>query len=197
MWSIFKKFRRPKPAEPPEKMPDSAAAVRRWLEQEGTALPEAIDSLARLMADPVLGGPGFLTVALPQEAGASAVVSCQYPNISEALYGPVFRGTEAGLLEAGVPAELLRRGLRWEAESGTVVTLTLNGAPVSDELAALLAQLHSRNQVLGVLAGELSRRCPGFSVRPLAGYLLLTPETAPTPAAPPDHPPPEPGERPG
>lgn len=188
MWSIFKKFRRQAPAEPSEKIPDSAGAVLRWLEREGPALLSAIDGLARLMEDPVLGGPGFLTVCLPQAAGAVAAVSCQYPNITEALYRPVLQGDESALREAGVPQALLDRGLRWEAEGGAVVVLTLDAGPVGGELAALLAQFRSRNQVLQVLAGELARRCPGFVVRPLAGYLLLTP----TPAAPSGPPPPAP-----
>ena len=166
MWSIIKKIRRPVPAEPSEKPADSRAAVRLWLEREEASLLTAIDSLARLMKDPVLGGPGFLTVQL----------TCQYPNISEVLCRAACRGGAEELLAAGVPADLLDRGLRWETESGTVVLLTLDAAVVSGELAARLAQLHSRNEVLRSLAEELSRRCKGFSVRPLAGYLLLTPE---------------------
>lgn len=176
MWSIFKKIRRPAPAEPSEKPADSRAAVRRWLEREEASLLTAIDSLASLMKDPVLGGPGFLTVQLPQRAGGAVAVACQYPNISEVLCRAAARGGAAELLAAGVPADLLERGLRWEMESGTVVLLTLDAAPVSVELAARLAQLRSRNEVLRGLAEELSRRCKGFSVRPLAGYLLLTPD---------------------
>lgn len=177
MWSIIKKFRRSKPADPPEKLPDSRTVVRCWLEREETALLAAVGSLSRLMADPVLGGPGFLTVQLPQEAGASVTVSCQYPNISEVLYRAASCGAAPELLAAGVPAELVGRGLRWETESGTVVVLTLDAAPAGVELAALLTQLHSRGAVLQALAEELSRQCRGFAVRPLAGYLLLTPES--------------------
>lgn len=176
MWSIIKKIRRPVPAEPSEKPADSRAAVRLWLEREEASLLTAIDSLARLMKDPVLGGPGFLTVQLPQSAGEAVTVTCQYPNISEVLCRAACRGGAEELLAAGVPADLLDRGLRWETESGTVVLLTLDAAVVSGELAARLAQLHSRNEVLRSLAEELSRRCKGFSVRPLGGYLLLTPE---------------------
>lgn len=189
MWSIFQKIRRSKPADPPEKPIDGKTAASRWLEREGGALLSAIDSLNRIMADPALGGPGFLTVQLPTQGDGAAAVSCQYPNISEILYRRVLRGTAADLLEAGIPAALLDRGLRWEAESGTVVVLTMDAAPVGGEAAALLTRLHSRNQLLGALAGELARLCPGMEVRALAGYILLTP----TPAALSDPPPAVPG----
>lgn len=192
MWSIFQKIRRSKPADSSEKPVDGQAAASRWLEKEGGALLSAIDSLAHIMADPVLGGPGFLTVQLPPQGDGAAAVSCQYPNISETLYRRVLRGTAADLLEAGIPAALLDRGLRWEAESGTVVVLTLDAAPVGGEAAALLTRLHSRNQLLGALAGELVRLCPGMEVRALAGYILLTP----TPAATSDPPPAAPGGTP-
>ena len=111
MWSIIKKIRRPVPAEPSEKPADSRAAVRLWLEREEASLLTAIDSLARLMKDPVLGGPGFLTVQLPQSAGEAVTVTCQYPNISEVLCRAACRGGAEELLAAGVPADLLGRGL--------------------------------------------------------------------------------------
>ena len=94
MWSIIKKIRRPVPAEPSEKPADSRAAVRLWLEREEASLLTAIDSLACLMKDPVLGGPGFLTVQLPQSAGEAVTVTCQYPNISEVLCRAACRGAD-------------------------------------------------------------------------------------------------------
>lgn len=172
MWSIIQKLRRPRPAEQPERPPDSPSAVRQWLEREEPALLTAIDSLTRLMADPKLGGPGFLTVQI----GERITVSCQYPNISETLYQAALRGTAADLL----PSELLNRGLRWETESGAVVILTLDAAPAGAELSARLAQLHSRNKAVRTLAEYLSSHYQNFTVRPLAGYILLTPNAAST-----------------
>ena len=191
MWSILNKLRRQKPEIPAA--PNGQAAVRRWLEAgAAAALGEAAGNLRALMDDPVLGGPGFLTVQLPQRAGEPVSVSCQYPNISEILYRAALGGTAADLAAAGVPPPLLDLGLRWETESGAVVILTLDAAPASGELTDLLTHLRSRNQVLQTLAGEIALRCPGFAVRPLAGYILLTP----TPAAPSDPLPSIPGEEP-
>ena len=124
-----------------------------------------------------------------------AIANLLYMDLSDEGYDCtcVYNGkTAADLLEAGIPAALLDRGLRWEAESGTVVVLTLDAAPVGGEAAALLTRLHSRNQLLGALAGELVRLCPGMEVRALAGYILLTP----TPAATSDPPPAAPGGAP-
>ena len=71
------------------------------------ALCAAAASLQELMAHPLLGGPGFLSLRFPPEGGAT--VTAQYPNIREALYRRVVRRelSPEHLLAEGFPASLL------------------------------------------------------------------------------------------
>lgn len=68
------------------------------------ALCAAAASLQELMAHPLLGGPGFLSLRFPPEGGAT--VTAQYPNIREALYRRVVRRelSPEHLLAEGFPA---------------------------------------------------------------------------------------------
>lgn len=166
-------------APPPSKPPEEGEAFRQWLEQPGVleALAQTVEALRALMAHPELGGPGFLTVRLPQpeEAGGSVVITAQYPNIREALYRRIIRGelTREALREAGAPEALLRLSPHFETDSGGVVSVSLPTACMGPELAGRLSGRRERQAALGLLAGRLGERFPDVEARPFGTELLL------------------------
>ena len=159
---------------------ESGASIRERLEASRTAevLGEVIDELRMVMGHPQLGGPGYLTVQFPQRRldGACPTVSCQYPNINEALYRRIVRRElEPGeLMEAGVPGRLFSRQVTFATESGGVVVVTAQVRGVEPDIEELMTG-RTRGEALYALAGELGRRYPGCTAQALAGEILLTP----------------------
>lgn len=181
LW-YFQAVNRELPVQPPV---GGEEAFRHWLDAPGVpeGLEQAVDALVDLMAHPELGGPGFLTVRLPQPGeGGFVTVTAQYPNIREALYRHVVRqelGREA-LLEAGMAETLLTLAPAFESDSGGVVIVTLQAAAMESELVGRLSGRGERQEALNLLAGRLARRFPALEVRTFGAELLLTPvrETA-------------------
>ena len=155
-------------------------AFRQWLDrpsvQEG--LEQAIETLLELMAHPKLGGPGFLTLRLPQPGEDGQVtVSAQYPNIREAMYNLITRRelTPEALLKAGVPERLPLLSPEFETESGGVVTVSIPAENMERELVGCISGRGERQAALRLLANHLGRRFPNLEVRPFGVELLLTP----------------------
>lgn len=155
-------------------------AFRRWLDTPGIleGLERAVDALGELMAHRSLGGPGFLTVRLPQSgADGGVAVTAQYPNIREAMYRLVVRREldRETLWKAGTPERLLALSPEFETESGGVVVVSVQTAAMEPGLANRLSDRRERQAALRLLAERLGRRFPGFEVRPFGAELLLTP----------------------
>ena len=97
-------------------------------EELAAALAEAAGPLLAVMEHPRLGGPGFLTIRLPQQSldGGGAAVTAQFPNISDALYRRIVRGEldREELVREGVPGAFFACGASFETESGGMVILT-------------------------------------------------------------------------
>lgn len=155
-------------------------AFRQWLDRPDTreALAQAVEALLGLMAHPQLGGPGFLTLRLPQPGEDGAVtVSAQYPNIREAMYTLVVCRVldRETLLKAGVPEELLALSPEFETESGGVVVVSLPAGAMEPGLASGISGRGERQEALRLLADCLGRRFPALEIRPFGAELLLTP----------------------
>lgn len=158
---------------------DTAIPVRERLEAERMAelIAEVVEELRVVMEHPQLGGPGYFTAQFPRRGldGALPTVSCQYPNINEALYRRVVRREldPRELAAAGVPAGLASR-LSFAVESGGIVVLTAEVGGMAPEMEALMAG-RGRDEALYALAEALGRRYPGWTAQALAGEILLTP----------------------
>ena len=155
-------------------------AFRQWLDRPGVqqALEQAIEALLELMAHRLLGGPGFLTLRLPQPGeGGSVTVSAQYPNIREAMYGLVIRREldRETLLRAGLPERLAALAPAFETESGGVVAVSVPAGGMERELVSCISGRGERQAALRLLADRLGRRFPDLEVRPFGAELLLTP----------------------
>ena len=155
-------------------------AFRQWLDRPGVqeTLEQAVEVLLELMAHRSLGGPGFLTLRLPQPGEDGAVtVSAQYPNIREALYGLVVRREldRETLLRAGLPERLAALSPAFETESGGVVMVSIPAGSMDQELVSRISGRGERQAALRLLADCLERRFPGLEVRPFGSELLLTP----------------------
>lgn len=166
--------------EPDRPPADEGEAFRRWLDAPGVmeGLAGAVAALEELMAHRSLGGPGFLTLRLPQPGEDGAVsVTAQYPNIREAMYCRVVRREldRKGLLDAGAPEALLDLDPRFETDSGGVVLVSVRAAGMGADLAGRISGRADRQAALGLLAGELGRRFPEMEVRPFGTELLLSP----------------------
>lgn len=161
--------------------PSGEEVFRRWLDRPGVraALERAVEALWALMAHRTLGGPGYLTVRLPQPGEDGAVtVTAQYPNIREALYRLALRRMPdpEALLAAGVPEALLALEPRFETESGGVVSVTVRaGGAMDPETVAGIAGRGARQEALRLLKTRLEGRFPGLEARPFGAELLLTP----------------------
>ena len=155
-------------------------AFRQWLDRPGVQeiLERAVEVLLELMAHPKLGGPGFLTLRLPQPGEDGAVtVSAQYPNIREALYGLVVRRAldREALRRAGLPERLAVLSPVFETESGGVVVVTIPAGSMEQDVVSRISGRGERQAALRLLAERLERRFPGLEVRPFGSELLLTP----------------------
>jgi len=130
--------------------------------------------MLELLRHPALGGPGFLTIRFLQD---SADITAQFPNIQEALYRRIVRQEldPSDLLREGFPEYLLLLSPVFETESGGMVLLTVQIPNLNHDLLQALYCHRSRQTVLHSLAAELRRHCPGLSIRPLGGELILTP----------------------
>ena len=166
-------------AAQPSAAPESEA-FRQWLDRPDVqeALEQAVEVLLELMAHPRLGGPGFLTLRLPQPGEDGLVtVSAQYPNIRETMYNLVIRQEldPETLLKAGAPERLPLLSPEFETESGGVVLVSLKTGGVPPELTACLNSRKERGSALGIVAEHLGERFPEFSVRVFGTELLLSP----------------------
>lgn len=160
--------------------PEERAGFRQWLDAPGVsrALERAVEALVELMAHPQLGGPGFLTLRLPQPGEEGVVtVTAQYPNIREALYRRVVRGEldHRELLAAGIPEGVLALEPRFETDSGGAVVVSLRTAPMDPASAERISGRTDRQDALRLLAARLGQRFPSLEVRPFGAELLLTP----------------------
>ena len=160
--------------------PEERDGFRQWLDAPGVsfALERAVEALVELMAHPQLGGPGFLTLRLPQPGEEGLVtVTAQYPNIREALYRRVVRGEldQGELLAAGLPEGLLALEPRFETDSGGTVVVSLRTAPMDPASVERISGRTDRQDALRLLADRLGRRFPSLEVRPFGAELLLTP----------------------
>lgn len=160
--------------------PSGEEVFRRWLDRPGVraALERAVEALWALMAHRTLGGPGYLTVRLPQPGEDGAVtVTAQYPNIREALYRLALRRMPdpEALLAAGVPEALLALEPRFETDSGGTVVVSLRTAPMDPASVERISGRTDRQDALRLLADRLGRRFPSLEVRPFGAELLLTP----------------------
>ena len=138
------------------------------------ALENAIQALEALMDHPELGGPGFLLVQFPADK-KKAVVMAQYPNLRDGLYHRIIRQELDGLDVIGVPKALLDQDPVFEAESGGMVLITVQGGDILPELRESLRDYKMRNAVLSALAEILEKRFPALSVRIFGMDLLLSP----------------------
>lgn len=155
-------------------------AFRQWLDRPGVqeALAQAVEALLELMAHRSLGGPGFLTLRLPQPGEEGSVtVSAQYPNIREAMYGLIIRREldRETLLRAGLPERLAALSPVFETESGGVVVVSIPAGSMEQEVVSRVSGRGERQAALRLLAERLERRFPGLEVRPFGSELLLTP----------------------
>lgn len=167
--------RRPAPTPEPE-----AGSFPRWLEDGGglEELERALTALAALMAHPELGGPGFLSVRLPQPADDGAVVvTAQYPNIREALYRRVVRREldRETLRSDGMPEELLDLVPDFETDSGGIVAVSIRTAWMDAKTVRGISDRTARQAALELLARRLVPCCAGFEARSFGAELLLTP----------------------
>ena len=155
-------------------------AFRRWLDAPGIIddLMGAVEVLVELMAHRTLGGPGFLTLRLPQPwEDGSVIVTAQYPNIREAMYRRVVRREldRDGLLAAGTPEALLELAPQFETDSGGMVAVSVEAAVMEPMLVRRISGLADRQAAMDLLAGALGQRLPAMEVRPFGSELLLTP----------------------
>ena len=155
-------------------------AFRRWLDAPGVIddLMGAVEVLVELMAHRTLGGPGFLTLRLPQPwEDGSVIVTAQYPNIREAMYRRVVRREldRDGLLAAGTPEALLELSPQFETDSGGMVAVSVEAAVMEPMLVRRISGRADRQAAMDLLAGALGRRFPAMEVRPFGSELLLTP----------------------
>ncbi len=167
--------RRRQPVRPREEEDGSFA---RWLESPGglEELTRALRALEELMAHPELGGPGFLSVRLPQPDGDGWVaVAAQYPNIQETLYRCAARQEPEVLAAAGVSRKLLALSPVFETESGGMVAVSIRAAVMGREVAEGISGRRERQAALELLARQLAKRFPGFEARSFGSELLLTP----------------------
>ena len=165
-------------AQPPAA--GAGEAFRPWLDRPGVQeiLEQAVEVLLELMAHPKLGGPGFLTLRLPQPGEAGSVtVSAQYPNIREAMYGLIIRRKldRETLLRAGLPERLTALSPVFETESGGVVVVSIPAGSMDQEVVGCISGRGERQAALRLLAGCLEQRFPDLEVRPFGSELLLTP----------------------
>ncbi len=154
------------------------AVEERWRQHIPAAagsLKAAADLLLAVMADPALGGPGYLTVQFP--TGEPPTVTAQFPNIGGILHRRILRRdlSPAGLAAAGFPAALLAYRPRFAAESGSMVLMTVRVQALPPALARAAENREERERILAALAEELGRLLPDLGVRSLGGELLLTP----------------------
>ncbi len=167
----------------PASAPADGEDFRQWLEVPAVweGLTEATAVLLELMADRELGGPGFLTLRLPQpgEGGAVTVIA-QYPNIREVLYRHAARREmdRETLLPAGVPEALLALEPDFETDSGGVVVVSVRAAVMEEALVSRISGRTERQAALHLLMDRLKRQFPGLEVRTFGSELLLTPVRA-------------------
>ena len=155
-------------------------AFLQWLDCPGVqeTLEQAVEVLLELMAHRSLGGPGFLTLRLPQPGeDGSVTISAQYPNIREAMYGLVVRREldRETLLRAGLPERLAALSPVFETESGGVVVVSIPAGSMEQEVVSCISGRGERQAALRLLAERLERRFPDLEVRPFGSELLLTP----------------------
>lgn len=162
---------------------EEGTAFQRWLEESGgrEALRSAVTALCQLMAHPELGGPGFLTVRLPQPGEDGTVaVTAQYPNIRERLYRRIVRQEldRESLRAEGMPETLLALHPAFETDSGGVVVVSVRTGCMGAELVSRISGRAERQAALRLLAGCLGS--PALEARFFGAELLLTPvrETA-------------------
>lgn len=176
-WSL--RTRRAAEALPPgQPDPEPAGGLLRRLEEEPALtgpLAEVIGLLAQVMAHSSLGGPGFLTVRLPEATGDTVLVTAQFPNIDEGLYSRVLCGELApeALAAAGVPEALFAYAPVFSTEGGGVVVITASVSGLDETLTAGLVVRRDRPVLLAALAANLGPQCPGLSVRVLGQELLV------------------------
>ncbi len=163
---------------------EAAEPFRRWLEgPEGLEkLERTLEALGKLMTHPELGGPGFLTVRLPQKGEEGRVTAAaQYPNIRESMYRRVRRRELEALEEAGAPWELLALSPDFETDSGGMVIVAVEAAAMTPEAAEEVSGRKERQAALELLAAQLGRRFPRWEVRIFGTELTLTPVWKKTP----------------
>ena len=164
----------------PQPAAEDEEAFQEWMNAPANleTVGNAVELLVELMSHPELGGPGFLSIRLPQtgEAG-SVMVTAQYPNIREVLYRRVARRElgRADLLQAGVPEALLNLSPDFETDSGGVVVVSIRSAAMSPEVTAAISGRADRQAALNLLTARLGERFPALEVRPFGTELLLTP----------------------
>lgn len=148
---------------------------RRHVPAAGEILGSAVDLLLAVMANPDLGGPGYLTIQL--SAGRPPVAAAQYPNITGILHHRILRRdlSPASLTAAGFPAPLLAYHPNFTAESGSMVLISVSLQELPLELTRALESREGQERVLTALAEALGRRYPALGIRGLGGELLLTP----------------------
>ena len=155
---------------------EAAEPFRRWLEgPEGLEkLERTVEALGKLMTHPELGGPGFLTVRLPQKGEEGRVTAAaQYPNIRESMYRRVRRRELEALEEAGAPWELLALSPDFETDSGGIVVISVRAAYMEPGLVNCVSGRRERQAALRLLSDRLSG--PTLEARPFGTELLLTP----------------------
>ena len=155
-------------------------AFRQWLDHPDVqeVIDQAVEALLELMAHPKLGGPGFLTLRLPQPGENGLVtVSAQYPNIRETMYNLVVRQEldPETLLRAEVPERLPALSPEFETESGGVVVVSIPAGNMERELVSCISGHGERQAALRLLADLLGKHFPNLEVRPFGAELLLTP----------------------
>ena len=176
LWYIRATPKRERPGQSSETEED----FRQWLGDPAVlgALARAVEALTQLMSHPKLGGPGFLTLRLPQpEEDGAVTVTAQYPNIREELYRLTARrelGRET-LLSAGVPEVLLDLSPDFETDSGGVVVVSVRAAVMSPVVVGCVSGRSDRQEALSLLTDRLGQRFPALEVRPFGTELLLTP----------------------
>lgn len=175
--AILWRSERRRPAPPPEPEDGSFA---RWLEADGglEELERALAALAALMAHPELGGPGFLSVRLPQAVDDGVVVvTAQYPNIRETLYRRIVRQEldREALRSDGMPKELLDLTPDFETDSGGIVAVSVRAACMDAKAMRGISDRTARQAALELLTRRLLPCCPGFEARSFGAELLLTP----------------------
>lgn len=168
-----------KKASDQQPTPEEGETFRQWLDRPGVqeTLEQSIETLLELMAHRSLGGPGFLTLRLPQPGEDGAVtVSAQYPNIREGMYSLVVRREldRETLLNAGIPEHLLALSPSFETESGGVVVVSVPAGNMEPELVSCISGRGERQAALRLLADCLGQRFPSVEVRPFGAELLLT-----------------------